>query len=153
MSDRQLSQDHTWDYASFPAATSEKYSEMQEVTKRQSVTTPLHEGFNPNKGISIMDENRLANKPFIEKPTKLVSQNQNDLNTIDSFDVNEWATILVESMVAFLVPHSKDIQVSQTTKRFLSIERTEKRIPQEKYVIIKEVSHPISGHLLLSINY
>lgn len=153
VSDRQLSQDHTWDYASFPAATSEKYSEMQEVTKRQSVTTPLHEGYNPNKGISIMDKNRLANKPFIEKPTKLVSQNQNDSNTIDSFDVNEWATILVESMVAFLVPHSKEIQVSQTTKRFLSIERTEKQMPQEKYVIIKEVSHPVSGHLLLSINY
>lgn len=126
---------------------------MQEVTKRQSITTPLHEGFNPDRGISILDGNRLANQPFIEKPTKLVSQNQNESNTIVPFGFNGWATILVESMVAFLVPHSKDIQVSQTTKRFISIERTEKRMPQEKYVIIKEVSHPFSGHLLLSINY
>jgi len=153
VSDRQLSQDHTWDYASFPAATSEKYSDMQEVTKRQSVTTPLHEGFNPDRGISILDGNRFANQPFIEKPTKLVSQNQNESNTIVPFGFNGWSTILVESMVAFLMPHSKGIQVSQTTKRFISIERTKKRMPQEKYVIIKEVSHPFSGHLLLSINY
>ena len=153
VSDRQLSQDHTWNYASFPAATSEKYSDMQEVTKRQSITTPLHEGFNPDRGISILDGNRLANQPFIEKPTKLVSQNQNESNTIVPFGFNGCATILVESMVAFLVPPSKDIQVSQTTKRFISIERTEKRMPQEKYVIIKEVSHPFLGHLLLSINY
>jgi len=142
VSDRQLSQDHTWDYASFPAATSEKFSEMQEITKSQSLTTPLQDSFNSNMGISIFQENRQAIRSLIEQPTKVVTQKQNDPNTIVQFDFNEWAMILVESIVASLVPHSKGIHLNifETTKRLITIERTEKQMPQEKYVIIKEVS-------------
>ncbi|KPN95565.1 transglutaminase domain-containing protein [Lysinibacillus sp. ZYM-1] len=143
VSDRQLSQDHTWDYASFPAATSEKFSEIQEITKSQSLTTPLRDSFNSNMGISIIQENRQAIRSLIEQPTKVVTQKQNDPNTIVRFDFNEWAMILVESLVTSLVPHSKGVHltISETTKRLITIERTEKRMPQEKYVIIKEVSH------------
>jgi len=147
VSDRQLSQDHTWDYASFPAATSEKFSEMQEITKSQSLTTPLQDSFNSNMGISIFQENRQAIRSLIEQPTKVVTQKQNDPNTIVQFDFNEWAMILVESIVASLVPHSKGIHLNifETTKRLITIERTEKQMPQEKYVIIKEVSHYFRG--------
>ena len=147
VSDRQLSQDHTWDYASFPAATSEKFSEMQEITKSQSLTTPLQDSFNSNMGISIIQENRQAIKLLNEQPTKVVTQKQNDPNTIVQFDFNEWAMILVESIVASLVPHSKGIHLNifETTKRLITIERTEKQMPQEKYVIIKEVSHYFRG--------
>ena len=150
VSDRQLSQDHTWDYASFPAATSEKYTEIQEKTKRQSVTTPLQQSFNQNAGSSIIAENRLAVTPLIEQPTMLVTEKQNEQNPVALLDFDEWSKVIVESMVAFVANHCsiKCKMLLKTTSKLTSIYHTEKRMPQEKYVILKEVSHLFSGHLL-----
>ena len=149
VSDRQLAQDHTWDYASFPAATSEKYTEMLEETKIQSLTMPLQASFTENKGISIIGENKLAVQQLVEQPTKLIAQKINDPNTLVQFDFTEWTPMLVGSMSVFIAIQPKVIQGKElkTTKCQPSFYRTGKRMPQEKYVIIKEVSHS-SGHLL-----
>ncbi|WP_155592652.1 transglutaminase domain-containing protein [Lysinibacillus cavernae] len=147
VSDRQLSQDHTWDYADFPAATSEKYTGIQEETISQSLTVPLQYRFNPNMGLSIIGENRKVVKKIAEQPTMLVTQKQNEQNTLVQFDLNEWSPIIVESNVIFVAIHAKAKRgtILKTTNRQTSIYRTEKRMPQEKYVIIKEVPHLFFG--------
>lgn len=148
VSDLQLSQDHTWDYARFPAATSEKYTDIQKETKRQSLTMPLQQSFNQNAGISIIAENVQAVTHL--QPTMLVTQKQNEENPVVLHGFNEWPKVVVESMVAFVANHSKAKRetILKSTSKLTSIYRTEKRMPQEKYVIIKEVSHLFSGHLL-----
>jgi len=152
VSDRQLAQDHTWDYASFPAATSEKYTELQEETKRQSLAMPIQHRFNQNMGLSIIGENRLAVQQLVEQPMKLVTQKNNKQDTLVQFVFTEWAPMLVESSITAYVaiqPKAKHMTKQKTTKWLASFYRAEKRMPQEKYVIIKEVSHPLRGTSLL----
>lgn len=143
VSDRQLAQDHTWDYASFPAATSEKYIDLQEETKRQSLATPIQHQLNEIMGLSIIGENRLAVQPLVEQPMKLVTQKTNKQDNLVQFNFTEWPPMLVESSImAFVVlqPKAKHVTKQKTMKWLGSFYRTEKRMPQEKYVIIKEVS-------------
>jgi len=143
VSDRQLAQDHTWDYASFPAATSEKYIDLQEETKRQSLATPIQHQLNEIMGLSIIGENRLAVQPLEEQPMKLVTQKTNKQDNLVQFNFTEWPPMLVESSImAFVVlqPKAKHVTKQKTMKWLGSFYRTEKRMPQEKYVIIKEVS-------------
>lgn len=156
VSDRQLAQDHTWDYASFPAATSEKYIDLQEETKRQSLATPIQHRFNQSMGLSIIGENRLAVQQLVEQPMKLVTQKTDKQDNLVQFDFTEWAPMLVESSITAFVtiqPKVKHVTKQKTLKWLASFYRTEKRMPQEKYVIIKEVSHPLRGtSLLISLN-
>ncbi|WP_341300154.1 transglutaminase domain-containing protein [Lysinibacillus sp. FSL H8-0500] len=133
LSDRQLSRDHTWDYARFPAATSEKYTEMQQLTKTQSGAAPFQYRLHHKL---MMDENKLA----IKQPTKLVTLKQSEPN---EFDMNKWTQINIESLAVFLVTHP--IYTAPKISWLTSIDRVEKRMPQEKYVIRKEVSHLIFG--------
>ncbi|MCS5501136.1 S-layer protein [Lysinibacillus sp. A4] len=143
VSDRQLAQDHTWDYASFPAATSEKYIDLQEETKRQSLATPIQHQLNQIMGLSIIGENRLAVQQLVEQPMKLVTQKTNKQDHLVQFNFTEWPPMLVESSImAFVVlqPKAKHMTKQKTMKWLGSFYRTEKRMPQEKYVIIKEVS-------------
>jgi len=143
VSDRQLAQDHTWDYASFPAATSEKYIDLQEETKRQSLATPIQHQLNEIMGLSIIGENRLAVQQLVEQPMKLVTQKTNKQDNLVQFNFTEWPPMLVESSImAFVVlqPKAKHVTKQKTMKWLGSFYRTEKRMPQEKYVIIKEVS-------------
>lgn len=143
VSDRQLAQDHTWDYASFPAATSEKYIDLQEETKRQSLASPIQHQLNEIMGLSIIGENRLAVQQLVEQPMKLVTQKTNKQDNLVQFNFTEWPPILVESSImAFVVlqPKAKHVTKQKTMKWLGSFYRTEKRMPQEKYVIIKEVS-------------
>ncbi|WP_281216029.1 transglutaminase domain-containing protein [Lysinibacillus capsici] len=143
VSDRQLAQDHTWDYASFPAATSEKYIDLQEETKRQSLASPIQHQLNEIMGLSIIGENRLAVQPLVEQPMKLVTQKTNKQDNLVQFNFTEWPPMLVESSImAFVVlqPKAKHVTKQKTMKWLGSFYRTEKRMPQEKYVIIKEVS-------------
>lgn len=143
VSDRQLAQDHTWDYASFPAATSEKYIDLQEETKRQSLASPIQHQLNEIMGLSIIGENRLAVQQLVEQPMKLVTQKTNKQDNLVQFNFTEWPPMLVESSImAFVVlqPKAKHVTKQKTMKWLGSFYRTEKRMPQEKYVIIKEVS-------------
>lgn len=143
VSDRQLAQDHTWDYASFPAATSEKYIDLQEETKRQSLASPIQHQLNEIMGLSIIGENRLAVQQLVEQPMKLVTQKTNKQDNLVQFNFTEWPPMLVESSImAFVVlqPKAKQVTKQNTMKWLGSFYRTEKRMPQEKYVIIKEVS-------------
>lgn len=143
VSDRQLAQDHTWDYASFPAATSEKYIDLQEETKRQSLASPIQHQLNEIMGLSIIGENRLAVQQLVEQPMKLVTQKTNKQDNLVQFNFTEWPPMLVESSImAFVVlqPKAKQVTKQNTMKCLGSFYRTEKRMPQEKYVIIKEVS-------------
>ena len=143
VSDRQLAQDHTWDYASFPAATSEKYIDLQEETKRQSLASPIQHQLNQIMGLSIIGENRLAVQQLVEQPMKLVTQKTNKQDHLVQFNFTEWPPMLVESSImAFVVlqPKAKHMTKQKTMKWLGSFYRTEKRMPQEKYVIIKEVS-------------
>lgn len=143
VSDRQLAQDHTWDYASFPAATSEKYIDLQEETKGQSLATPIQHQLNQIMGLSIIGENRLAVQQLVEQPMKLVTQKTNKQDHLVQFNFTEWPPMLVESSImAFVVlqPKAKHVTKQKTMKWLGSFYRTEKRMPQEKYVIIKEVS-------------
>ena len=143
VSDRQLAQDHTWDYASFPAATSEKYIDLQEETIRQSLASPIQHQLNEIMGLSIIGENRLAVQQLVEQPMKLVTQKTNKQDNLVQFNFTEWPPMLVESSImAFVVlqPKAKHVTKQKTMKWLGSFYRTEKRMPQEKYVIIKEVS-------------
>lgn len=143
VSDRQLAQDHTWDYASFPAATSEKYIDLQEETKRQSLASPIQHQLNQIMGLSIIGENRLAVQQLVEQPMKLVTQKTNKQDNLVQFNFTEWPPMLVESSImAFVVlqPKAKHVTKQKTMKWLGSFYRTEKGMPQEKYVIIKEVS-------------
>ncbi|KOS64347.1 S-layer protein [Lysinibacillus agricola] len=144
VSDRQLAQDHSWDYASFPAATSEAYIDLQKTSKVEVLTKPMLDShFTFDKGQFILAKN----KQIIKQPTQLLKGNKSD-NSVQ-LKLNEWEPIILESNVAQVKGNRKITHHAvQKKKRLTSIYRMEKRMPQEKYVIIKEVSHTISGHLL-----
>lgn len=149
VSDRQLAKDHSWDYSSFPAATSEAYSDLQKTSKIEVLTKSIMDSqFTFEKGLSVLSKNKQLVKPLIEQPTLLLKGNKSDKSV--QVHLNEWEPIILESNIAQLKANRKSIQNTMYKKKgLISIDRTEKRMPQEKYVIIKEVSLlRFSGHLL-----
>ncbi|MBG9454315.1 S-layer protein [Lysinibacillus sphaericus] len=137
VSDRQLAKDHSWDYSSFSAATSEAYSDLQKTSKVEVLTKPIMDSqFTFDKGLSVLSKNKLLVKPLIEQPTLFLKGNKSDKSV--QVHLNEWEPIILESNIAELKANRKIILYKK--KGLRSIDRTEKRMPQEKYVIIKEVS-------------
>ncbi|MFB7160162.1 transglutaminase domain-containing protein [Lysinibacillus sp. NPDC056232] len=145
VSDRQLAQDHSWDYTSFPAATSEAYFDLQKTNKVEALTKPILDGyFAFDKGLSVLSKNKQIVKPLIEQPTVLLKGHKSDKSV--QVHLNEWEPIILESNIAQVKANRKIIQNAVDKKKgLISIYRAEKRMPQEKYVIIKEVSHMIFG--------
>ncbi|WP_375199664.1 transglutaminase domain-containing protein [Lysinibacillus sp. RS11] len=144
VSDRQLAQDHSWDYASFPAATSEAYIDFHRTSKVEVLTKPILDSyFIFDERLSNLSKNKLIVKQLIEQPTQLIIGNQSD-NSVQ-LHLNKWEPIILESKVVQIKAEQKKHDLVKMKKRLISIYRTEKRMPQEKYVIIKEVSQTIVG--------
>ncbi|MFJ5563085.1 transglutaminase domain-containing protein [Lysinibacillus xylanilyticus] len=145
VSDRQLAQDHSWDYTSFPAATSEAYVDLQKTNKVEVITKPIQDGqFAFDKGLSIFSKNKQTVKQLIEQPRLLLKGNKSD-NSVQ-VPLNKWEPIILESNVAQVKDNRKITRnVMHKKKGLVSIYRAEKRMPQEKYVIIKEVPHTMFG--------
>jgi len=144
VSDRQLAQDHAWDYTSFPAATSEFYFDLQKTNKVEVLTKPILDSrFTFDKGLSVFSKN----KQTVKQSRLLLKGNKSD-NSVE-VHLNEWESIILESNVAQVKTNRKITQNAMHKKKgLISIYRTEKRMPQEKYVI-KEVPIRCSGHLLI----
>jgi len=145
VSDRQLAQDHSWDYTSFPAATSEAYVDLQQTNKVEVITKPILDGqFAFDKGLSIFSKNKQIVKQLIEQPRLLLKGNKSD-NSVQVL-LNKWEPIILESNIA-QVKDSRKITRNAMHKKIglVSNYRAEKRMPQEKYVIIKEVPHTMFG--------
>ncbi|MFJ8512295.1 transglutaminase domain-containing protein [Lysinibacillus xylanilyticus] len=145
VSDRQLAQDHSWDYTSFPAATSEAYVDLQKTNKVEVITKPILDGqFAFDKGLSIFSKNKQTVKQLIEQPRLLLKGNKSD-NSVQ-VPLNKWEPIILESNVAQVKDNRKITRNAMHKKiGLVSIYRAEKRMPQEKYVIIKEVPHTMFG--------
>ncbi|MEY9973988.1 hypothetical protein ABH966_004394 [Lysinibacillus sp. RC46] len=145
VSDRQLAQDHSWDYTSFPAATSEAYFDLQKTDKVEVLTKPILDGqFTFDKGLSILSKNKQTVKQLIEQPRLLLKGNKSD-NSVQVY-LNEWEPIILESIIAQIKDNGKIKQNAIHKKKgLISIYRAGKRMPQEKYVIIKEVPHTMFG--------
>ncbi|MGE7953626.1 transglutaminase domain-containing protein [Lysinibacillus xylanilyticus] len=144
VSDRQLAQDHSWDYASFPAATSEAYIDFHRTSKVEVLTKPILDSyFTFDEGLSNLSKNKLIVKQLIEQPTQLIKGNQIDHSV--QLHLNKWEPIILESKVVQIKAEQKKYDSVKMKKRLISIYRTEKRMPQEKYVIIKEVPQTIVG--------
>jgi len=141
VSDRQLAQDHSWDYASFPAAKSEAYVDLQRTSKVEELPKQvLNNDFSFNKGKVVIDNNQYHLKSVIVKPTQLKMPHKN--KETDQLLLAEWISIILEgSSVQMNDWQTKTYEVVNTESWLTSIDRTEKRMPQEKYVILKEVSH------------
>ncbi|MFF2795857.1 transglutaminase domain-containing protein [Lysinibacillus xylanilyticus] len=145
VSDRQLAQDHSWDYTSFPAATSEAYVDLQQTNKVEVITKPILDGqFAFDKGLSIFSKNKQIIKQLIEQPRLLLKGNKSD-NSVQ-VPLNKWEPIILESNIA-QVKDNRKITRNAVHKKIglVSNYRAEKRMPQEKYVIIKEVPHTMFG--------
>ncbi len=144
VSDRQLAQDHTWDYTNFPAATSEAYTDFQRTSRVEILTKPIM-GNNFNKGLSILEKNKYTIKQLVEQPIQLLKDKKSD-NSAQVY-LNEEEAIILESNIAQVKANRKITHNAVQIKKWrICIYRTEKkRIPQEKYVIIKEVSHTMFG--------
>lgn len=143
VSDRQLAQDHSWDYASFPAAKSEAYVDLQRTSKVEELPRKiLNSDFSFNKG----ENNRNYLKSLLVKPTKLKMTKKNE-EIVQVLPQDVWLSILiVDSIMQMKDWQKKTYETVNTIESGLtSIDRTEKRMPQEKYVILKEVSHKILG--------
>lgn len=144
VSDRQLAQDHSWDYASFPATTSEAYIDFHRTSKVEVLTKPILDSyFTFDNGLSNLSKHKLIVKQLIEQPTQLIKGNQSD-NSVQ-LHLNKWEPIILESKVVQIKAEQKKHDLVKMKKRLICIYRTEKRMPQEKYVIIKEVSQTIVG--------
>lgn len=143
VSDRQLAQDHTWDYTSFPAATSEAYMDLQKTNKVEVLSKPIiGSHFTFDKGLAVLSKNKQTVKQLIEQPRLFFKGNKSD-NPVQ-VHLNEWDPIILERNIAQV--NRRIIQHAIDKKNGLSsIYRTEKRMPQEKYVIIKEVPQTIFG--------
>ncbi|MFJ7184564.1 transglutaminase domain-containing protein [Lysinibacillus xylanilyticus] len=145
VSDRQLAQDHSWDYTSFPAATSEAYVDLQKTNKVEVITKPILDGqFAFDNGLSIFSKNKQTVKQLIEQPRLLLKGNKSD-NSVQ-VPLNKWEPIILESNIA-QVKDNRKITGNAMHKKIglVSNYRAEKRMPQEKYVIIKEVPHTMFG--------
>jgi hypothetical protein len=145
VSDRQLAKDHTWDYTSFPAATSEAYIDLQKTNKVEILSKPIMDSqFTFDKGLFVLSKNKQTVKQLIEQSKLLLKGNKSD-NPVQ-VHLNEWEPIILESNVAQVKVNRKIIKNTVDKKiGLISIYRTEKRMPQEKYVIIKEVPHTMFG--------
>jgi len=145
VSDRQLAQDHSWDYTSFPAATSEAYVDLQKTNKVEVITKPILDGqFAFDKGLSIFSKNKQIVKQLIEQPRLLLKGNKSD-NSVQ-VPLNKWEPIILESNIAQVKDNRKITRNAMHKKiGLVSNYRAEKRMPQEKYVIIKEVPHTMFG--------
>ncbi|MGE7912596.1 transglutaminase domain-containing protein [Lysinibacillus xylanilyticus] len=145
VSDRQLAQDHSWDYTSFPAATSEAYVDLQKTNKVEVITKPILDGqFAFDKGVSIFGKNKQTVKQLIEQPRLLLKGDKSD-NSVQ-VPLNNWEPIILESNIAQVKDNRKITRNAMHKKiGLISIYRAEKRMPQEKYVIIKEVPHTMFG--------
>ncbi|MGE7914755.1 transglutaminase domain-containing protein [Lysinibacillus xylanilyticus] len=145
ISDRQLAQDHSWDYASLPAATSEAYIDFHRTSKVEVLTKPILDSyFSFDKGLSILSKNKQIVKQLIKQPTQLLKGSKS--NNSAQWHLNKWEPIILDSNIAQIKAEQKEKHDTvKMKKRLISIYRTEKRMPQEKYVIIKEVSHTIFG--------
>ncbi|MEB2302344.1 S-layer protein [Lysinibacillus xylanilyticus] len=145
VSDHQLVQDHSWDYSSFPAATSETYIDLQEKTKIEVLTKPMMDSqFTFDKGLSVLSKNKQIVKPLIEQPILFLKGNKSEKSV--RVHLNEWEPIILESNVVQVRANRKIVQNTEHKKKgLISVDRAEKRMSQEKYVIIKEVPHTIFG--------
>ncbi|KOP72770.1 S-layer protein [Lysinibacillus sp. FJAT-14745] len=145
VSDRQLAQDHSWDYTSFPATTSEAYIDLQKMSKVEVLTKPIMDGrFTFDEGLSVLSKNKHIVKQLIEQPRLLLKGHKSD-NPVQ-VHLNEWEPIILVGNVAEVNANRKIVQNTLLKKKgLISVYRTEKRMPQEKYVIIKEVPHTIVG--------
>lgn len=145
VSDRQLAKDHSWDYTSFPAATSEAYFDLQTTKKVEVITKPILDGqFAFDKGLSIFSKNKQTVKQLIEQPRLLLKGNKSD-NSVQVL-LNKWEPIILECNVTQVKDNRKITRNAMHQKKgLISFYRAEKRMPQEKYVIIKEVPHTMFG--------
>ncbi|MFJ7888994.1 transglutaminase domain-containing protein [Lysinibacillus xylanilyticus] len=145
VSDRQLAKDHSWDYTSFPAATSEAYFDLQTTKKVEVITKPIRDGqFAFDKGLSIFSKNKQTVKQLIEQPRLLLKGNKSD-NSVQVL-LNKWEPIILECNVTQVKDNRKITRNAMHKKKgLISFYRAEKRMPQEKYVIIKEVPHTMFG--------
>ncbi|MCY9547695.1 transglutaminase domain-containing protein [Lysinibacillus xylanilyticus] len=145
VSDRQLAKDHSWDYTSFPAATSEAYFDLQTTKKVEVITKPILDGqFAFDKGLSIFSKNKQTVKQLIEQPRLLLKGNKSD-NSVQVL-LNKWEPIILECNVTQVKDNRKITRNAMHKKKgLISFYRAEKRMPQEKYVIIKEVPHTMFG--------
>lgn len=141
VSDKQLAQDHTWDFASFPSATSEKYADWQGKSRIEVLTKPLANLFTPNSGLAIIENNALQMKQLIEHSAQLPNDFQlsDKLNQIVLYEQQDKVVLQSTLTVRPVIVKTK-INGDARIKRLLHFDKNEKRMPQEKYVIIKEVS-------------
>ncbi|POZ55238.1 hypothetical protein LYSIN_00020 [Lysinibacillus sphaericus] len=141
VSDQQLAKDHTWDFASFPSATSEKYAGWQEQSRIEVLTQPLANLFTPNSGLTIIENNALQMKQLIEHSAQLPNDFQlsDKLNQIVLYEQQDKVVLQSALTVRPVIVKTK-INGDARIMRLLRFDKNEKRMPQEKYVIIKEVS-------------
>ncbi|MGE7092202.1 transglutaminase domain-containing protein [Lysinibacillus sp. NPDC048646] len=146
LSDRQLAQDHIWDYASYPAATSEDYTVLQQDSKVEVMTIPVaYSSLNNDRGLSILGQNKLYTMQLEEQPSHLEKRYTHSDKPIQMvpYDMNK--QIIFERTLAYLpaIPTLEEVEVAHLV--LTSIHRSEKSMPQEKLVIIKEVAHLAFG--------
>lgn len=137
VSDKQLAQDHTWDFASFPSATSEKYADWQGKSRIEVLTKPLANLFTPNSGLAIIENNALQIEHSAQLPNDF--QLSHKLNQIVLYEQQDKVVLQSALAVRPVIVKTK-INGDARIKRLLHFDKNEKRMPQEKYVIIKEVS-------------
>lgn len=137
VSDKQLAQDHTWDFASFPSATSEKYADWQGKSRIEVLTKPLANLFTPNSGLAIIENNALQIEHSAQLPNDF--QLSDKLNQIVLYEQQDKVVLKSALTVRPVIVKTK-INGDARIKRLLHFDKNEKRMPQEKYVIIKEVS-------------
>ena len=137
VSDKQLAQDHTWDFTSFPSATSEKYADWQGKSRIEVLTKPLANLFTPNSGLAIIENNALQIEHSAQLPNDF--QLSDKLNQIVLYEQQDKVVLQSTLAVRPVIVKTK-INGDARIKRLLHFDKNEKRMPQEKYVIIKEVS-------------
>ncbi|MCS1380567.1 S-layer protein [Lysinibacillus sphaericus] len=137
VSDKQLAQDHTWDFTSFPSATSEKYADWQGKSRIEVLTKPLANLFTPNSGLAIIENNALQIEHSAQLPNDF--QLSDKLNQIVLYEQQDKVVLQSALAVRPVIVKTK-INGDARIKRLLHFDKNEKRMPQEKYVIIKEVS-------------
>ena len=137
VSDKQLAQDHTWDFTSFPSATSEKYADWQGKSRIEVLTKPLANLFTPNSGLAIIENNALQIEHSAQLPNDF--QLSDKLNQIVLYEQQDKVVLQSTLTVRPVIVKTK-INGDARIKRLLHFDKNEKRMPQEKYVIIKEVS-------------
>lgn len=144
VSDQQLAKDHTWDYASFPAATSEKYADWQQKSRVEVLTKPLLNAFTLNRGLALMDNRAILLEQLVEKSLLLSNDYQDSSKSVQIvlYEQNEKVTLESNNALRLVMARAN---ASVGHMRLISFVKTEKRMPQEKYVIIKEVSHLHNG--------